>query len=163
MMNTFIPQRLTNLIIIFSLFGVFTGCNASTKDHLDSYPIKKLSIDGKSTFKVYIADTNDRQRKGLSEINSNEFTVLEAMLFPATKMSVRQFWMPNTHFDLDVIFLNQDHFILDIHRGLKHYPKLGPKSKVPLSKEVYSKDVLEIRSDSPDAKKFKIGMQLKFI
>lgn len=111
---------------------------------------------------IFVADTGKRQKEGLSKIQSKDFSVNQGMLFPEDGMRLRQFWMPETHFDLDVFFMNEDYYVLDIHRQLKHFPKEGPKKQIPLSKEVFSQHVLELRSDSPHAAKIKPGMILKF-
>ncbi len=138
-----------------------TQTNASTASHLDNYPIKTLKLGDKKV-KVYIANNDERQRQGLSKIQSKDFPIDAGMLFPDEYMHIRQFWMPETYFDLDVIFMNSDYYVLDIHRGLKHFPGKGSRREVPLSKEVFCQHVLELRADSPLAKLVQPGMTLKF-
>ena len=161
-MFAFIQQYRPKLIIFLCLISFLGGCNASTSEHLKSYMTKTLILPSGAQMKVYIAESVEKQKLGLSGIKSKDFKANEAMLFPWTKMKMRQFWMPNTHFDLDVVFMNGENYILEIHRGLKHFPKDGPKNKIPLSKEVYSQNILEVRSDSALAKQLKPGMILNF-
>ena len=120
-----------------------------------------LSVD-EARLKIFEADSPVRQRRGLSGIQSKDFPSDWGMLFPADKLSRRQFWMPDTHFDLDIIFMSADYYVLDIHRGLKHFPFKQPQHKIPLSKEVLSQHVLELRSDSPHAASIQPGMILQF-
>lgn len=165
---TFIPQRPLSFILFLVLIHAVTACNTqgneSSSEHLKSYPVKTLMLEGEK-IKVFVADTAERQRKGLSTIKAQDFSKDWGMLFPEKSMRLRQFWMPETYFDLDVIFMNGDYYVLDIHRSLKHYPKKGGRRglEVPLSKEVFSQHVLEVRSDSPVAKKIKPGMVLEFV
>ena len=167
-MTIFIPQSRPSIILFFCLLTLVTSCNTgasgNSAEHIKSYPKKTLKLDD-IKIKVFVADTDERQRKGLSTIKSEDFPANWAMLFPLEAMRVRQFWMPETHFDLDVIFMNGDYYVLDIHKGLKHYPKTGGRRgiEVPLSKEVFSQHVLEVRADSPIASKIKPGMTLEFI
>lgn len=156
-----IPQRASKLIIFLSYLLVFGACNASTSEHLKTYKTQTYLLPSGEELKVYIAQTYPQQKKGLSGILPEDFKSNEGMLFPENEMRVRQFWMPDTHFDLDLFFMNADYYILDIHRGLKHYPKKGDRSEVPLSKEVFSQHVLELKANSPLAKKLKHGMVLK--
>lgn len=165
-MTTFIPQRQLSFTLFLICLILVTSCKtdatASSADHLKDYPVKTLKVDD-IEIKVFIADTYERQKKGVSTIKSKDFKPDWGMLFPEDRMGYRQFWMPETHFDLDVIFMNGDYYILDTHKGLKHYPKKGIRGvEVPLSKQVFSQHVLEIRADSPIAKKIKPGMTLEF-
>ena len=150
------------LTLFFSIVGLLTSCTTNSAEHLKSYPVKTLSLPSGKTVKVYIANSYQRQKDGLSKIKSEDFSSTEGMLFPEDRMMLRQFWMPETHFDLDVIFMNEDYYVLDIHRSLKHYPAKGERGIVPLSKEVFSQHVLEVRSDSPLAKEIQPGMTLNF-
>jgi uncharacterized membrane protein (UPF0127 family) len=160
-MIEYIPQRASNLIIFLSYLLVFGACNASTSDHLKSYKTQSFKLPSGEEFSVYIAETYEQQKRGLSGIKPEDFPLNKGMLFPETEMRARQFWMPETHFDLDLFFMSANYYILDIHRGLKHYPKKGDRSEVPLSKEVFSQHVLELKANSPLAKKLKHGMLLK--
>ncbi len=161
-MFAFIQQYRPKLIIFLCLISFLGGCNASTSDHLKNYEVKKLILPSGKSIKVYLAQTVEQQRLGLSGIKPEDFGKNEAMLFPWHEMKMRQFWMPNTFFDLDIIFMNGENYIIDIHRGLKHYKGQGTRAQVPLSKEVYSQNILEVRADSPISKELKPGMILHF-
>ena len=165
-MTIFIPHCRPSIILFLALLPLVTSCKTeatgSSAEHLKSYPTKTLSIENEQ-LKIFVANSDNRQREGLSKIQSEDFPANWGMLFPEESMRIRQFWMPETHFDLDVIFMNGDYYVLDIHRGLKHYPKKGRRGiEVPLSKEVFSQHVLELRSDSPLSAKIKPGMTLEF-
>lgn len=147
------------IILIFTLF-LISGCFNDTATHLKQYPKKGIHLKDGTILKVFIADTEKRQEKGLSGILKKDFSIKETMLFPANKMIYRRFWMPDTHFNLDIVFMDTNYNILDIHRNLQHYPSRKPKNKIPLSRRVFSQHVLEIRSDSPHAKKIRLGDKL---
>ncbi|MBT4791136.1 MAG: DUF192 domain-containing protein [Halobacteriovoraceae bacterium] len=156
-------QRGLKLIIFLYTFAFFCACNAQNNSakHLKAYPQSYLYLPNGEKFKVYIAQSPAQQKQGLSKIQSIDFSNQEGMLFPEESMFVRQFWMPETFFDLDLFFMNQDYYILGVHRGLKHYPKKGDRSQVPLSKKVFSQHVVELKAGSYFAKKLMPGMQLK--
>lgn len=156
-----IHQTVLKLTYFLGLFAFLTSCDASTAKHLQNYKKVKLNFEDGQQLTIYIAKSAAEQKRGLSGIKKEDFSLNEGMLFPKEEMDYRQFWMPNTYFDLDLFFMNSDFYILDVHRGLKHFPHQGPKNKIPLSKIVFSQHVLEIRSDSPIAKKLKSGMKIK--
>lgn len=158
-----IPQTGLKLIIFLGLISLLFSCETNTAAHLKSYKTAYMQIDQNTKFKVYIAETDKQQRDGLSHIHPEDFSASEGMFFPGQRMHLRQFWMPETYFNLDVFFINQDFFVIDIHRNLKHHPKKGNRNEVPLSKEVYSQHVLELKANSDMAKKIKIGTYLKLI
>lgn len=162
-MKLFIHQSSSKLIIFFCFLVLTTSCKSSTSSHLKSYEVRKLIIPSGEIIKTYIAKSHEQQRLGLSTIKNKDFTNNEAMFFIGSEMKLRQFWMPETYFDLDIFFLNSELYVLDIHRDLKHSPSSSrDRSKVSLSKEVLAQYVLEIKSSSKLSKKIKRGMVLKW-
>jgi uncharacterized membrane protein (UPF0127 family) len=155
-----IPKTVVKLMLFLLLLSL-TSCNNSTASHLQKLVVKTVTLPSGSKLKTYIADTDSDQKKGLSTILPEDFSDNEAMLFTGDRMHIRQFWMPETHFNLDIIFMNADYYILDIHRNVKHYKKREPRRNVPLSKQVYSQHVLELKASSPLAKEIQPGMILE--
>lgn len=112
---------------------------------------------------TYLALNTEEQTKGLSGIKNDEFAEDEAMLFFNLEDSMKHFWMPETYFDLDIIFLNKDLYVLDIDRNVKHFEKSGPDELIPRARPVFARHVLEVRADSKFAKKIHQGMMLKWL
>jgi uncharacterized membrane protein (UPF0127 family) len=141
------------------------SCNESNGNNpYLSYPKLEIELPSKKTINVYVAVDAKRQQLGLSHVRPSEFNDNDTMLFTGEHFQVRQFWMPETHFNLDIIFLAPDLTVLDIHRDVQHYPaKVTRQNKdsVPLSKKAYCQHVLEIKTSSPLASEFKIGLKLK--
>jgi uncharacterized membrane protein (UPF0127 family) len=165
-MTNFIPQIRRVLKTIFLLLPiVMFSCNESNgKNSFRDYPKLEIELPSKNKLNVYIAVDAKRQQLGLSHVLPNEFNNNDTMLFTGEHYQVRQFWMPETHFDLDIIFLSPSFEVLDIHRNVKHYKgkvTRENKDRVPLSKKAYCQHVLEIKSSSPLALEFKIGLKLK--
>src|SRR3989338_7486713 len=158
-MDTIMPKFLVSV-----LFFMFISCVNSNpaSERFKTYEKGEITLPSGKKLKVYIARNEKEQRAGLSGVKPDEFGDNETMIFLDDKPSSRQFWMPDTHFDLDIIFLNNDLYVLDIHRNLEHYPHTGPDAKIPRSKRVFSQHVLEIKSSSPLAKEIKYGMKLNW-
>ena len=137
------------------------GCEGDSASHIKKYKTQTLTLSGGEVAKIYVAQSIEEQKRGLSKIEVNDLRDDEGMLFPGTRLKPRQFWMPEVYFDLDLFFLSKDFYVLDIHRGLKSHKTRIPENEVPRSKTVMSVHVLELKSSSPLAKKIEQGMILK--
>lgn len=158
-MHQFIPQVWAKFIIFIVLF---LGCDANTASHLNDYQLKTIKLPSEETFQVYIAEGALKQAKGLSDIEPEDFPKDLGMFFPGEGIKERQFWMPNTLFNLDIIYLSEDLYVIDIHRNLPRFRGFEPRSKIPMSKKVKCTHVLEVVSGSELAKKIQPGMLLKW-
>ena len=68
--------------------------------------------------------------------------------------------MPDTYFDLDILFLDGNFKITHIERNVPHHPsRKGAIPRVPPQRAHY---VLEIKGRTPLSKKLKKGMLLQF-
>jgi uncharacterized membrane protein (UPF0127 family) len=152
--------RTLSLTILLVLFPLISSCN-DTAPQFHQFEQANFKVPSGKNIKVYIAISAQEQAIGLSGTKPEQFSDSDAMLFPAKEMSERQFWMPETYMDLDLFFMNEDYYILDIHRNLKHFTKRQPEHLVPRSKTVYSQHVLEMKSSSPFSKELQIGMKLE--
>lgn len=152
--------RWTILLLFLTILPLTSSCNDSTP-HFKSYDQSILTLKSGEKITIYIAQNHQQQTLGLSGIKPDQLKDNEGMLFPEKEMQQRMFWMPETHMNLDIFFLNADFYVLDIHRNLQHFPKREPKENIPRSKTVYSQHVLELKSSSPLAAKIKRGMILE--
>jgi len=152
--------RSLSILIILIIFPLISSCD-DTAPKFKSFEQAEFKTPSGKVVKVYIAKSPTEQAIGLSGTKPEQFADDEAMLFPANKMLERQFWMPETFMDLDLFFMNEDYYILDIHRNLKHFTKRVPERDVPRSKTVFSQHVLEMKSKSSLSQELEIGMKLE--
>jgi len=152
------------VLLLFCITGSLSSCcgNKSSGADLSRYKTGSFALPNADVFTVYIAETSSQQYFGLRKIKVQNFDARMGMLFPQDQMLIRQFWMPETFFDLDIVFMDQNFLILDIHRALKHYPFKAKQGEVPMSRKVLSQHVLEVKSYSSLASRLQIGMKLAF-
>ena len=112
---------------------------------------------------IFVATTYEDQKTGLSGIASKDFAAHQGMMFIYGGNEPHRVWMPDTYFDLDIFFLDEKFKVLDIHRKMKAHPGRNTPPEIMISKEVPSFAILEMRADSPIAKKIKKGDQLKVV
>ncbi len=80
---------------------------------------KELSLE--------IADNEQKRLYGLmnrKDINSNS-----GMLFIWENRQIRNFWMKNTYFNLDIFFLNNQGEIIEIYKNAKAFDETNIKSQ----------------------------------
>lgn len=112
-------------------------------------------INESESIKVRLAISEKDQIQGLSGVKPEDLADHEGMLFVYKSLGPRSFWMPNTFFDLDLIYLDQNLHVIEIYRGLKHHPGRDEPPVIPRAPTVYSWHVLELKSSSPLSKKIR--------
>ncbi len=92
--------------------------------------------------------------KGLSGLDESKMKDNEGLFFYYNTMGPMAFWMPNTHFNLDIIFLDKNLRIVAVEENVKHFKESGPPEAVPTTKEYFAQYVLELKAGQ--AKKYGI-------
>lgn len=114
--------------------------------------------------KLYIswAVSNQEKMKGLSDLPPTNMAKNQGLLFYYEQSSQKVFWMPNTHFDLDIIFLNKKFEIVAIESNVKHFPSKSPESKIPRTRPHFARYVLELHANQAKEHGLKKGSILKW-
>lgn len=141
----------------FLLLTLLLACNSARLPH------KQATLTTAQGQKVitYLALTLSEQEQGLSGVKENEFKDNEGMLFYYQEPGEKHFWMPDTYFNLDLFYLDQNFKVLDIVRNLPHYKGRNNLNLIPRARGVWSYHVLEMKASSPIAQEINVGDQLK--
>ena len=99
---------------------------------------------------IELADTDYKRSYGL--MNREDMKSNSGMLFVWKDRQIRNFWMKNTHFNLDLFFLSNQGEIIEIFKNAKEFDETNIKSKEKV------KYVLEMNAGEQN---FKIGNKLK--
>ncbi len=91
-------------------------------------PIRKIDIEK--------AETDQERQQGLMYRRS--MTDSQGMLFIMEKSAPQSFWMRNTYMPLDIIFVDENNVILNIHQNAR------PRSDTPLPSQGNAKYVVEV-------------------
>jgi uncharacterized membrane protein (UPF0127 family) len=135
--------------------------DVETTVNVDPLEQVELVTPSGENIRVSLAYTSEDQQAGVSGIKANDFEDDEAKLFFYLQDATRTFWMPNTYFDLDIIYLSKDLEIIRIVPDVPHYTGSN-SSEIPRAPAVKSRHVLEMRADSPIANKLKAGDRLEW-
>ena len=74
-----------------------------------------------------VADTEQKRSHGL--MNRKDLKSNSGMLFIWNDRQTRNFWMKDTHFDLDLFFLNNQGEIIEIYKNARAFDKTNIKSQ----------------------------------
>jgi uncharacterized protein len=111
--------------------------------------------------KTRLAFDPEEMTQGLSGVMPEDFGDDEGLLFFYLSDGTRNFWMPDTYFDLDIFYLNQNLQITEIVRSLPHHP--GRSGNIPRAPSIWSRHVLEMKAGSPIAAELKVGDRLRWM
>ncbi len=115
------------------------------------------------TIDVALATTREEQTKGLSGIKSKNFKVNQGMVFVNREMAPRKFWMPDTYFNLDIIFLDSNLKIVGIDRNALSHPGMQEPPEIYRTGIYNAQFVLETKANSTFSKNLIIGDELKYL
>lgn len=128
----------------------------TTKDPLKY--VELVSPEGQK-IRSSIASTSAEHTKGLQGVRDYEFAMDEGKLFFYLSTATRLFWMPNTYFNQDIIYLDQNLKILNIVWNIPYYNGTV-NSEIPRAPAITSRHVLEMKAGSVISSKLKIGDSL---
>lgn len=174
------PQFTLKLTLFLAMFG-FVSCKEQTTSSATSIPtfkqlrsraendpydsVRRFTLGHPSgrIIKTVLLITPKEQEVGLSGTKDHEFAENEGALFWYQDDSLKSFWMPDTYFNLDLVFLDDKLKIIDIDRNLQAHPGREEPPAIQFSKSVRARHVLEVKAGSEFAKALSLGDQLKVL
>lgn len=112
---------------------------------------------------VSVARTAEEKRRGLSGVRPAHFGEEAGMLFWYEDSGARRFWMPDTYFALDIVFLDEDLRILEIEKNIPAHPGRAEPPAIPATRTIVARHVLEIKSGTPLAARLRPGDRFRFV
>lgn len=124
---------------------------------LATYPKSDLAIETKAgarhNFRVWIADTEPRQRQGLMFVR--DLPPEQGMLFVNRPPRPASFWMKNTYIPLDLLFVDARGKVLHI------FERATPLSLEPMGIEAPVRAVLEIKGGESARRGIRTGDRVR--
>lgn len=149
------------LLTLTTLF-VLLSCQSESRNAQNPLKTGELITPSGETIETTLAVTPTEQEQGLSGIQPEDFSQSQGMLFFNLSDDERNFWMPDTYFDLDIFYLDESLKILDIVRKLPHYKGRANPQLIPRARGVWCRHVLEMKASSKISSGLKIGDTLKW-
>ena len=116
------------------MLGIFLTLSEGTANSESNRPIFKQIVCTVKVNKINprelsieLADTDYKRSYGL--MNREDMKSNSGMLFVWKDRQIRNFWMKNTHFNLDLFFLNNQGEIIEIYKNAKAFDETNIKSR----------------------------------
>jgi uncharacterized membrane protein (UPF0127 family) len=146
-------RKFLTLLLLFTLWS----CQSESQGPLKAIELKTPAGE---IIKTTLSYTPKDMEQGLSGVKAENFSDEQGMLFFYLAEQEMNFWMPDTYFDLDLVYLDNDLKIVDIIRKLPHYIGRSNPDLIPRARSVWARHVLEMKATSPIVAKLKIGDKL---
>ena len=99
---------------------------------------------------------------GLSGVTPDKFKNEQGLLFFFLDDSERLFWMPDTYFNLDIIFLDENLKVLFIEKNISAHPGRSENPPIPRAHVIKCRYVLEVKANMPFGNSLELGDTLIF-
>ena len=149
-------QKYFNIIFIILLFISCTKTNNKSNPVFQKQGTVKIfnAFEEEIIFDVELAEDDFKRARGLMFRYSLEPN--QGMFFLFDYQTTQSFWMRNTYLSLDMLFIDENFMIVDIHENAFPLSEELIESKVP------AKYVLEILGGKSKSLKINIGDRVLF-
>lgn len=148
-----VPKLIKNFALLIALLPMITWAKTTYE----------MQNPAKVKVALRLALTRAEHTQGLSGIKDSDFPSNQGMLFVNDSMGTRRFWMPDTYFKLDIIFLDSDLKIVGIEKDVPFHPGTNEPPPIYRTKAYEAQFVLETKANSPFSRKLNVGDKLKWI
>ena len=143
-------------MVLATIVSIGAGADTPIED-LARFPQSEVTVETaagtQSTYRVWVADTEARQRQGLMFVR--DLPADQGMLFIHPVPRPAAFWMKNTYIPLDMIFVDARGKIVAI------FANVPPLTLDPVGPDVPVKAILELRGGEAAKRGIKSGDRLR--
>ena len=120
--------------IIITMLGFFLIAFPSSLFSEINSPIFKqivcsVNVGNKNAKDLSLEMADNEQKRSYGLMNRKDMKPNTGMLFIWKNRQIRNFWMKNTHFNLDLFFLNNQGEIIEIYKDAKAFDETNIKSQ----------------------------------
>lgn len=149
---------------LFMILALFPSCrNHDSEDRFAAIRETTLVLPSGHLIKASLAITPEEQRQGLSGVRPDQFPDERGLLFFYPENGQRRFWMLDTYFPLDIIFLDSTLTVIAVEKNIPPYPSIRPSPDIPTTRTIWARHVLEIKSGTPLSDEIKTGVSLQIM
>ena len=105
--------------------SLFSEINSPIFKHI----ICSVNFGNKNAKELSLEIANNEQKRSYGLMNRKDINSNSGMLFIWENRQIRNFWMKNTHFNLDIFFLNNQGKIIEIYKNAKAFDETNIKSQ----------------------------------
>ena len=144
-------KKLKTILLGFFLIILSNTVFAENNRPLFKQIMCSINVNKKNPQELSLDIADNQQKRSYGLMNRKDMKPNSGMLFIWKDSQIRNFWMKNTHFNLDLFFLNNHGEIIEIYKNARAFDETNIKSKDKI------KYVLEMKAGEQN---FKIGNKL---
>ena len=91
--------------------------------------ICSVNVGNKNAQDLFLEIADNEQKRSYGLMNRKDINSNSGMLFIWENRQIRNFWMKNTYFNLDIFFLNNQGEIIEIYKNAKAFDETNIKSQ----------------------------------
>ncbi len=88
-----------------------------------------VNVGNKNAQELSLEIADNEQKRSYGLMNREDMKSNSGMLFIWKEKKIRNFWMKNTHFNLDLFFLNNQGEIIEIYKNARAFDETNIKSQ----------------------------------
>ena len=123
-----------------------------------------IQRESEEIFQVKVLNTDKEIMRGFSGVRPEQVEDHQGLFFNFKMPSEKYFWMPNTYFDLAIIYLDKNMSVINkIDRAPHHVGTNEENKRIYRAPPVFAHYVLEFKATSEEAKKIKLGDKFRWV
>nr|VFJ49619.1 MAG: Uncharacterized conserved membrane protein, UPF0127 family [Candidatus Kentron sp. DK] len=134
----------------------------SLQDEQQRFGTASLILPSGRSFPIKLVFSAEEHTKGLSGVRPEDFPDDMGMFFWFSQSGPRRFWMPDTWFDLDIIFLDENLTIVHVAKNMKAHPGRQTPPPIAMTPVVFARHVLEVKANGPLSRELQEGARLQW-
>ena len=91
--------------------------------------ICSINVNKNNLQELFLDIADNQQKRSYGLMNRRDMKSNSGMIFIWKDSQIRNFWMKNTHFNLDLFFLNNQGEIIEIYKNAKAFDETNIKSQ----------------------------------
>ena len=91
--------------------------------------ICSINVNKNHPQELFLDIADNQQKRSYGLMNRRDMKSNSGMIFIWKDSQIRNFWMKNTHFNLDLFFLNKQGEIIEIYKNAKAFDETNIKSQ----------------------------------
>ena len=116
-------------ILGFSLIAFPSSLFSEINSLIFKQIVCSVNVDNKNAKELSLEIADNEQKRSYGLMNRKDINSNSGMLFIWKNRQIRNFWMKNTHFNLDIFFLNNQGKIIEIYKNAKAFDESNIKSQ----------------------------------
>ena len=122
-------KKIKTILLGFFLIILLESVLAESNQPVFKQIVCSIYLNKNNPQELFLDIADNQQKRSYGLMNRRDMKPNSGMLFIWKDSQIRNFWMKNTHFNLDLFFLNNHGKIIEIYKNAKAFDETNIKSQ----------------------------------